>query len=73
LEEAISTELDGLTTRVTCAGHLAAIALRTGRAKDDICLTQLLEQGALERRRLQIIIEKYGLPSKAQRFEDKFL
>jgi hypothetical protein len=47
--------------------------LRTGRAKDDIRLTQFLEQGALDRRRLQIIIEKYGWTSKAQRFEDKFL
>jgi hypothetical protein len=55
------------------AEHLAAIALPTGRAKDYIRLTQFLEQGALDRRKLQIVIEKHGLTAKAQRFESKFL
>jgi hypothetical protein len=71
--EAVSTELDGVKTRVMSAEHLAAIALPTGRAKDYIRLTQFLEQGALDRRKLQIVIEKHGLTAKAQRFESKFL
>lgn len=70
--EAISTELDGVKTWVISAEHLAAIALRTGRAKDHMRLAQFLEEGALDRRKLQIIIEKHRLTSKAQRFEDKF-
>lgn len=73
VSEAISTELDGIKTRVMSAEHLAAIALRTGRGKDHIRLVQFLEQGALDRRKLQIIIERHGLTSKAQSFEDKFL
>jgi hypothetical protein len=35
-------------------------------------LAQFLEEAALDRRKLQIIIEKHRLTSKAQRFEDKF-
>jgi len=72
IAEAISIELDGVQTRVISAEHLAAIALGTGRAKDLIRLTQFLEQGAVDRRKLQVIIEKHGLTSKAQKFEDKY-
>ena len=71
--EAIPTEVEGVKTRVISAEHLAAIALRTGRAKDHIRLTQFLEQGGVDRKKLQIIIGKHGLTSKAQKFEDKYL
>lgn len=72
VSEAISTEVEGVKTRVMSAEHLAAIALRTGRAKDHIRLVQFLEQGSVDKRKLQIIIEKHGLTSKAQKFEDKY-
>lgn len=71
--EAVSTEFEGVRTQVISAEHLAAIALRTGRSKDLIRLTQFLEQGVVNRRKLQVIVEKYGLTSQAQKFEDKFL
>jgi hypothetical protein len=70
--EAITTEIDGVKTRVISAEHLAAIALRTGRAKDHIRLAQFLEQGAVDRKKLQIIIDKHGLTAKAQKFEEKY-
>lgn len=71
--EAVSTELEGVRTWVMSAEHLAAIALRTGRAKDHIRVVQFLEHGAADRRKLQIILERHGLISKAQQFESKFL
>jgi hypothetical protein len=72
VEEANSTELDGVPTRVMSAEHLAAIALRTGRAKDHARLVQLLEERAVDRKKLQIIIERYGLSSQAEQFERRF-
>ena len=72
VEEANSAELDGVTTRVMSAEHLAAIALRTGRPKDHARLLQFLEERAVDRKKLQILIERYGLTSEAERFESKF-
>ena len=72
LNEALSTELEGTPTWVMTAEHLAAIALRTGRAKDHIRPLQFLEQGAVDKKKLQIFLERHGLISKAQQFESKY-
>jgi hypothetical protein len=70
---AIKVELEGVPTWVMPAEYLAAIALRTGRAKDHIRLLQFLEQKVVDRAKLQIIIERHKLSSKAMKFEEKFL
>jgi hypothetical protein len=70
--QAVSTAVEGVQTWVIPAEHLAAIALQTGRAKDHARLLQFLEQGAVSRKKLQVVIERYNLTSKAEQFESKF-
>jgi hypothetical protein len=71
--EAVETEVDGVPTRVMPAEHLVAIALRVGRAKDHNRILQFLEQGAVDRRKLQGVLEENGLTSKWRDFERRFL
>jgi hypothetical protein len=73
LAEARETEVDGEPTRVFSAEHLAALALRTGRAKDKARLLQFIEAGALDADRLQAILRRHGLLEKWQGFEQQFL
>ena len=72
VSEAKQTEVEGVHTWVMSAEHLAAIALRTGRAKDHIRLVQFLEQGVVDRKKLQGILERYGLTPQARQFESRF-
>jgi len=71
--QAISTNVDGIHTRVISAEHLVAIALETGRAKDHTRILQFVEQRAVDREKLQDIVERHGLSAKWSHFEEKFL
>ncbi len=71
--EAITTELEGTQTRIMPAEHLVAIALRTGRSKDHARILQFLEQGAVDRKKLEAVIEKHGLRSKWEQFRLRYL
>lgn len=71
--EGVPTEVDGVPTWVMSAEHLVAIALRTGRSKDHNRILQFVEQGAVNREKLQSILERNGLTSKWQQFERKYL
>jgi hypothetical protein len=71
--EAIATTVEGVPTRVMPAEHLVAIALRTGRAKDHIRILQFIEQDAVDRSKLQAVLERHGLTAKWQQFERKYL
>lgn len=73
LAEAVPTTVEDVATWVMTAEHLAAIALRTGRPKDHNRILQFIEQGAVDRKKMQIIIERHNLTAKAERFENKFL
>lgn len=55
------------------AEHLVAIALRTGRPKDHARILQFIEQRALERSRLQSILNRHGLVLKWGQFESRYL
>jgi hypothetical protein len=55
------------------AEHLVAIALRTGRPKDHIRILQFVEQEAVNRQKLQAILERNGLTAKWKEFECKYL
>jgi hypothetical protein len=55
------------------AEHLVAIALQTGRAKDHIRILQFLEQGAVDRSKLQEVLKKFNLADKWAQFERKYL
>jgi hypothetical protein len=71
--ESVSTTVEGVTTWVMSAEHLVAIALCTGRSKDHIRILQFIEQDAVDREKLQGILERHGLIPKWQQFERKYL
>lgn len=70
---AVTTELDGTVTRIMPPEHLVAIALSTARTKDHARILQFLEQEAVDRRKLEDIIEKHGLRSKWEQFRRRYL
>jgi hypothetical protein len=73
LAEAVPTKVEDVETWVMTAEHLAAIALRTGRPKDHNRILQFIEQGAVDRKKLQIILERHNLTEKWKQFERRFL
>jgi hypothetical protein len=73
LAEAVPTTVEDTGTWVMTAEHLAAIALRTGRPKDHNRILQFIEQGAVDRMKLQIIVERHDLTGKWKQFEHRFL
>jgi hypothetical protein len=73
VNQAISTNVEGVPTRVISAEHLVAIALETGRAKDHTRILQFLEQGAADREKLKGIVERHNLSAKWSQFERRFL
>lgn len=73
LLEARKIQLEGVPTWVMTAEHLAAIALKTGRPKDFNRLLQFLEQGALDRDRLEQIVTQHDLTAKWTQFREKYL
>jgi hypothetical protein len=73
LEKAAEVEMEGTPTRVVTAEHLAAIALRTARAKDFARLLQFVESGVLDAGKLDAILERHGLQEKWAEFGAKFL
>jgi hypothetical protein len=73
LAEAVPTTVEGVGTWVMTAEHLAAIALRSGRPKDHNRILQFIEQGAVDRKKLQILIERHNLTGKWKQFERRFL
>src|SRR5215469_12903714 len=60
LEQAVETDVAGVSARVFSVEHLAAIALQTGRAKDKARLLQFVEAGVLTAR-FQDVVERHGL------------
>ena len=73
VNQAISTSVEGVPTRVISAEHLVAIALETGRAKDHTRILQFVEQGAIDRGKLKDVLERHGLSVKWSKFEQRFL
>lgn len=73
VNQAISTDVDGVPTRVISAEHLVAIALETGRAKDHTRILQFMEQGAVDREKLKDVVGRHGLSLKWHQFEQRFL
>jgi hypothetical protein len=71
--EAVATTVEGVRTWVMSAEHRVAIALRTGRSKDHNRILQFVDQDAVNRQKLQSIIERNGLTEKWREFERKYL
>jgi hypothetical protein len=70
--EAITASVEGVATRVMTAEHLVAIALRTGRPKDHNRILQFIEQNAVNRGKLQVILDRHGLTSRWKEFERRY-
>lgn len=73
LAEAVPTTVEDVGTWVMTAEHLAAIALRTGRPKDHNRILQFIEQGAVDSKKQQTILERHHLIGKWKQFERRFL
>ena len=73
LEEAVDFDVEGVPTRVMTAEHLLGIALKTGRPKDFNRILQFLGLGAVNRDKLNRILEKHGLVEKWERFSQRYL
>jgi hypothetical protein len=73
IEQAVSTDVEGVSTRVMSSEHLVAIALRVGRSKDHTRILQFVEQGAINQPKLQEILERHSLLSKWERFRSRYL
>ncbi len=73
IAEARPTTIEGVETRVMVPEHLVAIALNTGRTKDHIRILQFVEQDAVDRNRLQRVLERHGMVSKWRAFERRFM
>ena len=70
--EAVDKEVDG-THACVFTEYLAAIALQTGRAKDQARLLQFIEAAALDTARFQAILSWHGLVDAWRKFERQFL
>lgn len=73
LAQAVEVDVEGTTTRVFTAEHLAAIALQTGRAKDKARLLQFAESGVLDGDRFKDIVVRHDMQAGWDRFERQFL
>ena len=73
LNQAVETEVEGITTRVFTAEHLAAIALETGRSKDMARLVAFVEEGVLDSDRFSQLLERFGLTEKWAMFQKRYL
>jgi hypothetical protein len=73
LAQAVPADADGVPVRVMTAEHLVAIALKVGRPKDKIRVTQFVESRILDEKKLRQILERHGLLAKWKQFNDKYL
>jgi hypothetical protein len=73
IDQALQTDVDGVTTWVMRAEYLVAIALQTGRAKDHARILQFLEHNAVNRPKLGELLTKFNLADKWAQFERKYL
>jgi len=71
--QALAADVEDISTWVMTAEHLVAIALRTGRAKDHARILQFLEQDALDRDKLEAILDRHSLTLKWKEFQRRYL
>jgi hypothetical protein len=73
LQNAVEMNVAGIPARVLTAEHLAAIALKTGRAKDKARLLQFIEAGVLDQTTFEAILTRHDLLDRWQQFRRQFL
>src|SRR5215475_9171369 len=73
ITSAVDADVEGVKTWVMTAEHLTAIALKTGRSKDYARILQFMEQGCLDRNKLESILGRHGLAERWQKFRQRYL
>jgi hypothetical protein len=73
LQQARDIDVDGTATRILLSEHLVAIALETGRLKDQTRILQFLSEKMVDLSRLMDLFKRHGLLQKWQAFEQRFL
>jgi hypothetical protein len=73
VREAADKTFKGVRVRVLRLEHLAAIMLKTGRAKDNARLAQLLEVTPLDESSFRGILERHELTAAWTKFKERFL
>lgn len=68
-----TADFEGVPFRVVGAGHLAAIALSVGRAKDMARILALLESGAVSAETVGDLALRHGLRDAWVRFRSRFI
>lgn len=69
----VPVDVEGVRTWVMLPEHLVAIALSTGRAKDHLRVLQFINEKAVDQEMLRAVLEKYGLLSKWEQFQQRLL
>lgn len=73
MEQAETVDFEGEPLRVVRAGHLAAIALKAGRAKDFARILALLEGKSVTPGEIAELAGRHGLLEVWSRFKSRFL
>jgi hypothetical protein len=73
VEKALQAEVEDVSTWVMSAEHLAAIALKTGRAKDYIRMLQFIDQDAVDIAKLEALLERHALTARWRQFKMKYM
>ena len=73
LEQADTTEFEGVPFRVVRADYLAVIALSVGRAKALTRILALLEAGSVTPAEIALLAQRHGLSDAWTRFKTRFL
>jgi hypothetical protein len=72
LEQAHTIKFARVATRIMRAEHLVAIMLQIGRPKDYLRINMFLEQGSLDLKMLEDVLQRHGLLEKWRVNESRF-
>ena len=73
LDQAVERDVNGVTTRVFTAEHLAAICLQVGRPKDYDRVIRFVEAGVLDAEAFEAILQRHDLMEKWSKFQHDYL
>lgn len=73
LRQAVRRDVNGVSTRVFTAEHLAAICLQVGRAKDYDRVVRFLEAEVIDANFFTSILQRHDLMSQWQKFQTAYL
>ncbi len=73
LRQAVRRDVNGVSTRVFTAEHLAAICLQVGRAKDHDRVARFLEAGVIDANFFHSILQRHDLMPQWQKFQTAYL